>query len=43
MTDDTIRYLADWAALILLTGMGLTTALLFVWISTVHAQKTSKK
>ena len=43
MTDDTIRYLADWAALILLIGMGLTAALVLVWISTVHAQKTQKK
>lgn len=33
MTDDTIRYLADWAGLILLVGIGVTGALFFVYLA----------
>jgi hypothetical protein len=42
MSDDTIRYLADWAGLILMTGMAIAAVLAFFWIATIHAQRTKK-
>ena len=41
MSDDTIRYLADWAGLILMTGMALAAVLIFIALAVSMAK--SKK